>query len=485
MSTEGPPAAGAPGDLAWLDAQLQRAMTQLPASCATDLRRLLRSLVYGPAFQWFVLDVLHEGLRQRLMTAIDEVLRAAHLSSVVLRVDDSLPEAADLEARLVELAQTAPVIHVVPAPGWFTTRHWEQLNIRRERLAKHARARQLFWLNADSIVQAALKAPDLWAWRAGVYTFTAEPEAVAWFEGRKTESWDKNRGLAPENQSLEKKRQRIAAIKAWLATDPPDDMRADALDELGQLLYRMGDLDGALQHWQGVEIPFYQSQSDERSVAVVWGQIADILQARGQLDEALRIRQEEQLPVYERLGDVREKALTLGKIADIWQARGQQDQALHIRTEEELPVYERLGDVREKAVTLGKIADIRQAQGRQDEALRIYIEELLPVFEKLGDVRFNAVTLGKIAEILHESGQLDEALHIYRDALLPVFDRLGDMGEKAMTLSNMALLYLQQGHRDQALLLLEEAESAFQQMNLPVELAQVQSLRQHILAQSS
>lgn len=431
-------------DDSWLDEQLQLALTDLPASCAPDLRRLLRSLVYGPPFQWFVLDVLHEGLRQRLMTAIDGVLHAAQLSSTVVRVDASVPEVPDLEALLVQQAQSHQVIHVLPQPGWLTPQHWAQLNIRRERLAKHARARLLFWLNADSIVLAARSAPDLWAWRAGVYTFTAEPEALAWFEARKTEDWIQHREQAPENQSLEQKRKRIAAIQAWLATDPPDDMRVDALDEFGRLLYIMGDLDGALQHWRQVQIPFHHGQGDELAVAIVKGRVADILQERGELDEALRIRQEEQLPVYERLGDVREKAVTMGQIADILQAQGQLDEALRIREEDELPIYERLGDAHSKAVTIGQIASILEIRG-----------------------------------------QLDEALRTLKNELLPAFERMGDMRSTATVLANLAFLYFQQGHHDQALPLLDEAESTFKSMNLPQELAQVQSLRQHILAQSS
>ena len=472
-------------DDSWLDEQLQLALTDLPASCAPDLRRLLRSLVYGPPFQWFVLDVLHEGLRQRLMTAIDGVLHAAQLSSTVVRVDASVPEVPDLEALLVQQAQSHQVIHVLPQPGWLTPQHWAQLNIRRERLAKHARARLLFWLNADSIVLAARSAPDLWAWRAGVYTFTAEPEAVAWFEARKTEDWIQHREQAPENQSLEQKRKRIAAIQAWLATDPPDDMRVDALDEFGRLLYIMGDLDGALQHWRQVQIPFHHGQGDELAVAIVKGRVADILQERGELDEALRIRQEEQLPVYERLGDVREKAVAMGQIASILQVRGQLDEALRIRQEEQLPVYERLGDVREKAVTMGQIADILQAQGQLDEALRIREEDELPIYERLGDAHSKAVTIGQIASILEIRGQLDEALRTLKNELLPAFERMGDMRSTATVLANLAFLYFQQGHHDQALPLLDEAESTFKSMNLPQELAQVQSLRQHILAQSS
>jgi tetratricopeptide (TPR) repeat protein len=126
---------------------------------------------------------------------------------------------------------------------------------------------------------------------------------------------------------------RVAEIRAWLAQHPeaPDELRVTSVDELGWLLFSLGDFDEALTHWREVELPLHRRLADARSQAVTMGRIADVLQARGQLDEALRIRQEEQLPVYERLGDVREKAVTMGKIADVLQARGQLDEALRIR----------------------------------------------------------------------------------------------------------------------------------------------------------
>jgi len=87
-----------------------------------------------------------------------------------------------------------------------------------------------------------------------------------------------------------------------------------AADELGRLLFDLGDYDAALTHLRQVELPLHRRLRDVRANAITMGQIADILQACGQLDEALRIRKEEELPVYERLGDVREKAITQWKI---------------------------------------------------------------------------------------------------------------------------------------------------------------------------
>ena len=78
-----------------------------------------------------------------------------------------------------------------------------------------------------------------------------------------------------------------------------------------------GDLDEALRICREEQLPVFERLSDVRLRAVAMGQIADILYRRGDFDAALRIRREEQLPVYERLGDVRERAVAMGQIADI------------------------------------------------------------------------------------------------------------------------------------------------------------------------
>jgi len=131
-----------------------------------------------------------------------------------------------------------------------------------------------------------------------------------------------------DTRSMAERSRRVVEIRAWLEGNPeaPDELRITLVEELGLLLFSLGDLDEALAHWREVELPLHQRLGDARSQAITMGQIADILQARGQLDEALRIYQQEALPVFERLGDLRAKAITMGRIADILQARGLEDQ---------------------------------------------------------------------------------------------------------------------------------------------------------------
>ena len=427
---------------------------QLTGPCHDDFLRLSRTLIHGPPFQWLLVEAPDEGLRRQVLEALDRVLQRAGLRSDRLPLSDKILDVPMLEARLVNNARQAPVVHVIGRPGWFDAARWEAFNTRRERLAADARARLVFWLDGEAIALASRSAPDLWAWRSGVYAFlpAAAPGALTapGGESPRPSPYPSAHG-GVDTRSMAERSRRVVEIRAWLEGNPeaPDELRISLVDELGRLLFDLGDLDEALAHWREVALPLHRRLGDARRQAITMGRIADILQVRGQLDEALRIYQEEELPVYERLGDLRLKAITMGEIADILQARGQLDEALRVLQEEALPVFERLGDLRSKAITLGRIADILRARGQLDEALRISQEEELPVYERLGDVRSKAITMGKIASILQARGQLDEALRIHQEEALPVYERLGDVRSKDFTMGKIAAILQARGQQHQ------------------------------------
>lgn len=144
----------------------------LPAACAVDFKRLARTLIHGPAFQWALADAPDPVVRDQVMQALDRTVDSAGLRVHCLRLDDSMLDVSDLEARLVQISEQAEVIHLLGAGDWLSASRWEALNVRRERLAHGARARMVVWLDAQTIALGSEKAPDLWAWRAGVYVFT-------------------------------------------------------------------------------------------------------------------------------------------------------------------------------------------------------------------------------------------------------------------------------------------------------------------------
>jgi tetratricopeptide (TPR) repeat protein len=427
---------------------------QLPGPCHDDFLRLSRTLIHGPPFQWLLVEAPDESMRRQVMEALDRVLQRAGLRSDRLPLSDKILDVPMLEARLVNNARQAPVVHVIGRPGWFDAARWEAFNTRRERLAAKARARLVFWLDGEAIALASRSAPDLWAWRSGVYAFlpAAAPGAQpAPGVERPMPKPAPSAHWGLDTRSMAERSRRVVEIRAWLEGNPeaPDELRISLVDELGRLLFNLGDLDEALAVSREVQLPLYRRLGDARRQAITMVRIADILEARGQLDEALRILQEEALPVFERLGDVHAKAVTMGRSADILQVQGQLDEALRIHQEELLPVFERLGDVHSKAITMFHIADILESRGQLDEALRICQKELLPVFEHLGDVRAKAITMGKIADILQARGQLDEALRIHQKELLPVFEHLGDVRSKAISMGRIADILEARGQEHQ------------------------------------
>jgi tetratricopeptide (TPR) repeat protein len=486
-----------------------------------------------------LVDSPDEILRKNVMAALDEVLRAAKIKTSKLPLSDRIVDVAGLESRLVKHAHGGGVVHVIGRSGWFDAARWQAFNLRRERIAQNARARLVFWLDAQAIALASRSAPDLWSWRGGIYTFVAAQADDSTIDGSAnslSKQADRDyplRGSAAmrlsaqghmlDNRSMIERSRRIVDIRAWLERkpSPPSEMLADPIDELGHLLFDLGEYDKAIEHWRSVELPYHERIGDERAWAITQSQIADVLTIQGNLDEALRIRREVQLPVFMKLHDDHQIAFTFSKIADILEMRGDFAEALRIRIEEELPIYERLGDSRAKAitsghiaddfqrrgqfdkalqiqvegvlpemersgsdhdiaVTKGRIADVLEARGELGEALRIRQQEVLPVYERLGDVRGRAVTMGTIADILQARGQIDEVIRIRTEEELPILERLGEKAELAITRARLAQAYLVKGQTEKAVAMLDLAEAGFENIGQQQGVDWVRHLRRQL-----
>ena len=457
---------------------------QLNAVQFAEFKRLAKKLVYGPDFQLLLLDCRDERLRSQLLDCLNPVLDAAglHTATITLHtaahpVDDIPSDVAALEIQLQQLAEHCQVIHCLGARAWLDPEQrsdrWEALNIRRERIAEHVARRLLLWLDADGIQQLLTLAPDWWAWRAGVYLFSAEPAPMPLRVAQWRPQFDCHNHLPTQMQAGK----RVAELRDWLQGELEPELAWRLWTELGDIYYTQGWWDQALTAYQQHALPLLKQVGDVRSVAVTQGRIANILAQRGQLDEALHIHQQKQLPVYEQLGDIRGQAITQANIANILAKRGQFDEALRILQQEALPVLEQLGDIRGQAVTQGKIADILIQRGQLDEALRILQQEELPVYEQLGDIRERAVALANIANILTQRGQLDEALRIVQQEVLPVYEQLDNIHDQAITRANIALLLWQRnadGDRLRATDLFTQALQAARQCQL-AEVASIEA----------
>jgi hypothetical protein len=155
----------------WFEQTRQSEARHLQEPCQDDVLRLTRTLFYGPQFQWLLVEAPDENLRCEVMAALDKVLYPAGLGTNRLPLSHKIKDVPMLEEQLVNNARRDPVVHLIDRTGWLHARRWEVSNIRRERLATKTRAQLVFWLDAKAIALASSHAPDIWAWRGGIYSF--------------------------------------------------------------------------------------------------------------------------------------------------------------------------------------------------------------------------------------------------------------------------------------------------------------------------
>lgn len=440
-----------------LDRVRLEAAQRLPAHCFDDFQRLAKRVLHGPTFQWLLVEAPADALRRQVVDALDRVLRAAKLQASRLPLGRKIADVPALEEALVRHAARYQVVHLLGRPGWFDAQRWAALNVRRERIAGQARARLIFWLDAPAIELASRHAPDMWAWRGGVYTFVSRAAEVSTGDAPQATLSSLFATLPPEARSWDKlslaeRHRRIAEVRGWLESNSgaPDELVGPALTLLGLELYMAEDFEAALAHWRDTERPWHAQRSHILEVAETSGRIADLLTRQGQLDESLRILRDEVLPAYERSGDERARTGTMRKIANILQTQGHLDEAERILRAEVLPAYERLGDEHSCTATLQEVAAILRKQGQMDQALRILREEVLPRFERLGDTGARAAAMEEVAGILGESGELDEALRILREEVLPAYEQLGDAISRASAMGDVSFLLLKRNQNDEA-----------------------------------
>jgi tetratricopeptide (TPR) repeat protein len=428
----------------------------LPAECFDDFQRLSRSLLYGPRFQWLLVDAPADALRADVRGALDRVLHAAGLKISEIVLGEAINDARALESKLIELAACHDIVHVSGHRGWFDGAQWDALNARRERIASHARARLVFWLDAHAIEAAANFAPDLWAWRAGVYEFAIDRAQKSLTDSQI--SFSPTKWGRSDSRSMAERHKRLIEIDQWIAEHPdaPKELKGAAFEERGQLLAGLGYDDLAIIHWREVAAPFYRSANDDHRVAEVFDQMADHLLQRGRSAEAMEIWRNEVLPLRIKTNDKYGQVETLGKIANSLWIGGDVDSALRISIEERLPLAKQLRDPLCQALAMGDLANYLAARGDTDEALRIRSEEVLPVVVRLGNNELRAMTLGSIADTLTRAGRLAEALDILRNQVLPLLDPRDEASLRSSVFGQIANILTMQGRLDEAKLILEQ-----------------------------
>ena len=258
-------------------------MTEGPASGA-ELGRLARAVGHGPDFQILIVEAVADEARRMAREAIDHAAEERGLRVAEVCWDPAA-DAEGLEQLIVAAATDADLIHLFGALDWLTPQRWQGLNIRRDRLAESARARLVWWLHPRDVAEMATQAPDLWAWRGGVYSFlnVAVPGVSP------LTSFDFPHKAQVNRADPEPRRKRIREIRSWLEGTPQPELVYEVAREWGDLALSLGEFDEARHAYQDIALPAARLHHTAQEALTIKQALATVATETGDFGGAIEI----------------------------------------------------------------------------------------------------------------------------------------------------------------------------------------------------
>jgi predicted ATPase/class 3 adenylate cyclase len=227
--------------------------------------------------------------------------------------------------------------------------------------------------------------------------------------------------------------------RGWLeralasSAEAPPKLRALALDGLGAIAWRQGDLVTAARALEE-SLEIWRSTGERRSMGGTLSNLGTVMELRGDLDRAQAL-QEESLAIARETSDPVRIGSALNNLALVIWNKGDNDRATAL-LEESAAIKRVQGNWVGLAITLNNLGMLASEAGDGDGAIA-YMEETLAIERKLGNPTGIADSLGNLAGLIAATGDVvraaafdAEALEIRRD--------LGDRLSMAHSLDSIA-----------------------------------------------
>ena len=433
-------------------------MTEGPASGA-ELGRLARAVGHGPDFQILIVEAVADEARRMAREAIDHAAEERGLRVAEVCWDPAA-DAEGLERLIVAAASDVDLIHLSGASDWLTPERWQGLNIRRDRLAESARARLVWWLHPRNVAEMATQAPDLWAWRGGVYSFldVASPSVSP------LTSFDFHYETRVNRADPEPRRKRIREIRSWLEGTPQPELVYEVAREWGDLALSLGEFDEARHAYRDIALPAARLHHTSREVLAMKDALATVASEAGDFGGAIEI-----------LKDATEEAeRVLGADhPDTLRARNNLAAAYYAarRVNEAIPLFEKtlkaqtqiLGPNHPDTLTSSNnLANAYQEAGRLNDAIPLLEKTLKAQTQILGPNHPDTLTSSNnLANAYQEAGRLNDAIPLLEETLTTQEELFGPKHPHTLiTRNNLALTYQDAGRLNDAIPLFEETLNA-------------------------
>jgi len=429
-------------------------MTEGPASGA-ELGRLARAVGHGPDFQILIVEAVSDEAKRTARDAIDHAAEERGLRVAEVCWDPAA-DADGLEQLIIAAVTDADLIHLSGAPNWLTSQRWQGLNIRRDRLAESARARLVWWLHPRNVAEMATQAPDLWAWRGGVYSFLD----VALPSVSPLTGFDFPHEAQVNRADPEPRRNRIREIRSWLEGTPQPELVYEVAREWGDLARSLGEFDEARHAYRDIALPAARLHHTAQDVLTIKQALATVATEAGDFGGAIEILKDAAEESGRLLGADHPDTLTSrNNLASAYQDADRFNDAIPLHEETLTAREQLLGAAHPDTLrSRNNLALAYYAAGRLNEAIPLFEETLEAQTRILGPNHPDTlITRNNLAGTYYAAGRLNEAITLFEETLTTQEALLGpNHPDTLITRNNLAGAYQAAGRLNDAILLFEE-----------------------------
>src|SRR5579884_874780 len=242
------------------------------------------------------------------------------------------------------------------------------------------------------------------------------------------------------------------------------EMRAKALNGLGNLARRQGDFEPARKALEE-SLTLCRASGDEAGLAQTLNNLALLADAQGDHAQA-RAYNEESLEILRALDDRWSIAGALNNLGRRAQELGDLDAACDC-FQECHQIYQELGDVEYAALALHNLGSVAMDKGDLEVA-RGAFEHSLALFREMGNRSWVAILLRNLGEVLYLQGDYALARPLLKESLM-IHQEAGDKSHVARVLISLSHLARSEGYPRRALRLLAAAQAAYEAFEMPLD----------------
>jgi predicted ATPase/class 3 adenylate cyclase len=257
--------------------------------------------------------------------------------------------------------------------------------------------------------------------------------------------------------------------RGWLeralvtGSEAPPKLRALALDGLGAIAWRQGDLVTATRALEE-SLGTWRSTGERRAMGGTLSNLGTVMELRGDLERAQAL-QEESLAIARELGEPLRLALVLNNLALVFWEEGDTDRATPL-LEESAAIKRKQGNWVGLAITLNNLGMLAAEAGDLDGAIAS-MEEALAIERKLGNPTGIADSLGNLAGLIAPTGDVARAAALDAEAL-EVRRDLSDRLSMAHSLDSIAATVSRAGFAEAGARLYGASERLREELGAPL-----------------